>query len=156
MATASQARTKFKSWNGLKEGPAVDKAIIKPWAKKTGRKGVTSKSVPWCAIACSSCLLQVKISKQCLSAGCTQQMKWYKARKRWKKKGVKPSAGWLVFFDFKKSGKGNPTHMGMITSSDGKGYAYSIEGNKSNKVGYRHFNYKTYKYIVGYALPYYK
>lgn len=49
----------------------------------------------------------------------------------------------------------------MITSSDAKGFAYSIEGNKSLKggkdgVGYRHFNYKTYKYIVGYALPYYK
>lgn len=106
MATASQARAKFKSWNGLKEGPAVDKAIIKPWAKKTGRKGAKSKTLPWCAIACSSCLLQVKISKQCLSAGCTQQMKWYKARKRWKKKGVKPRRVGLYSSISKRQEKG--------------------------------------------------
>lgn len=157
MATAEQARLKYKSWAGLKEGPAVDKAIINPWNKKTGEHR-KSKATKWCAIADASCLLQVGVKTLCLSAGCKQQMQWYKARKRWKPKGTKPQVGWLVFFDFKNDGKGNPTHCGFITSVDykKKGYSYSIEGNKSNKVGYRHFNYKTYKYIVGYAVPYYK
>ena len=157
MATASQARTKCKSWAGLKEGPAVDKAIMNPWNKKTHehRKSKTSK---WCAIMLASLLIQIGVKTLCLSAGCKQQMQWFKSRKRWKPKGTKPQVGWFVFFDFKNNGKGNPTHCGFITSVDykKKGFCYSEEGNKSNKVGYRHFSYKSYKYIVGYGVPYYK
>lgn len=159
MATAAQARDKFKSWNGYSEANGkAQKYIVQPWNKKVGRK-VNCKTTPWCAITTASCLLQVGVKKLSTSAGCTQQMQWYKAKKRWKSqawvKNHKPQVGWLVFYDFK--GKGKPTHTGMITSVDykKKGFAYAIEGNKSNKVGYRQFNYKTYKYILGYAIPYY-
>lgn len=158
--TAEDARKLFKSWNGLKEGPAVDKAIINPWNKKTGRKPpAKSKTTPWCAIATASCLIQSGVKTLSTSAGCKQQVAYYKARKRWKARGTKPKAGWLVFYDFKKNKDGNPTHTGMITSADykKKGYAYAIEGNKNDKVGYRHFSYAaSNKSIVGYAVPYYK
>lgn len=160
MPTSAQARTLFKSWNGLKEGPEVDKKIINPWSKKTGRKGVKSKTTPWCAIATASCLIQIGVTKLSTSAGCKQQMSWYKGKGKFKKRGVKPQVGWLVFYDFK--GKGTPTHMGLVTSVNYKrsGYCYVIEGNKKLKdgkdgVGYRHISY-TSKNILGFGVPYYK
>ena len=70
MPTASQARLKFKSWNGLKEGAPVDKAIVNPWNKKTGMHA-KSKTTPWCAISTASCLLQIGVKKLSTSAGCT-------------------------------------------------------------------------------------
>lgn len=155
MATAAQARAKFKSWNGYSESNGkAQKYIIKPWNKKV-KRNVNCKTTPWCAIATASCLIQVGVKTLCTSAGCTQQMKWYKSKKRWKNRGVTPKVGWLVFYDFKH--KGNPTHTGMVTSvnTKKKGYMYAIEGNKSNKVGYRLISYNS-KDILGYGLPYYK
>lgn len=156
MATASQARTKFKSWNGLKEGPQVDKAIVNPWNKRMGRS-VKSKTTPWCAIACASCLLQIGVKYLSLSAACTTQLKYYKKKKRFKARGSTPAVGDLVFYNFKDKSTSKSTHMGMVTSVNykKKGYIYVIEGNKSNKVGYRHISYKSSS-IVGFGKPYYK
>ena len=155
MATAAQARNKFKSWNGYSESNGkAQKYIVNPWNKYTGRK-VNCKTTAWCAITTASCLRQVGVKKLSMSAGCTQQMKWYKAKKRWRKRGTTPKVGDLVFYDFK--GKGTATHTGMVTSVNykKKGYIYVIEGNKSNKVGYRHISY-TSKSILGFGVPYYK
>lgn len=155
MATASQARTKFKSWNGLKEGAPVDKAIVNPWNKKSGRH-CKSKSTPWCAISTASCLIQTHISRASISAACTTQMKWYKNKKRFRKRGATPKVGDLVFYNFKNSKTTISTHTGMVTSvNNPKGYIYVIEGNKNDKVGYRHLPY-TSKSIVGFGVPYYK
>ena len=154
MATAAQARTKFKSWEGYSESNGkAQKYIVNPWNKKTGMKK-NCKTTPWCAITTASCLLQIGVKKLSTSAGCTQQMKWYKSKKRWKNRGVTPQTGWLVFYDFK--GNGKPTHTGMITSVNNKkkGYIYVIEGNKGNKVGYRHISYNS-KSILGFGVPYY-
>lgn len=158
MPTSAQARTLFKSWNGLKEGPQVDKKIINPWAKKTGRKGIKSKSVPWCAISCASCLIQIGMKKLSTSAACTTQLKWYKSKKRFKARGSKPAVGDLVFYNFNKVKKANvSSHMGMVTSVNykKKGYIYVIEGNKNDKVAYRHISYSSAS-IVGFGKPYYK
>ena len=155
MATSAQARKLFKSWNGLKEGPEVDKKIINPWNKKTGRN-VKSKTTPWCAITTASCLLQIGVKKLSTSAGCTQQLQWYKAKKRFRKRGSVPKVGDLVFYNFKDSSTSKSTHTGMVTSVNykKKGYIYVIEGNKNDKVSYRHISY-TSKSIVGFGVPYY-
>ena len=158
MPTSAQARTLFKSWAGLKEGPQVDKKIINPWSKKTGRKGIKSKSVPWCAISCASCLIQIGVKKLSTSAACTTQLKWYKSKKRFKSRGTKPAVGDLVFYNFhKKKNQNVSSHMGMVTSVEykKKGYIYVIEGNKGDKVAYRHISYSSAS-IVGFGKPYYK
>lgn len=155
MATAAKARSKFKSWNGYSESNGkAQKYIVDPWNKYMGMK-VNCKKTAWCAIATASCLRQVGVTKLSMSAGCTTQMKWYKSKKRWRNRGAVPKVGDLVFYDFK--GKGTATHTGMVTSVNykKKGYIYVIEGNKSNKVGYRHISY-TSKYILGFGVPYYK
>lgn len=155
MATAAKARSKFKSWNGYSESNGkAQKYIVDPWNKYMGMK-VNCKKTAWCAIATASCLRQVGVTKLSMSAGCTTQMKWYRSKKRWRNRGAVPKVGDLVFYDFK--GKGTATHTGMVTSVNykKKGYIYVIEGNKSNKVGYRHISY-TSKYILGFGVPYYK
>ena len=155
MATAAKARTKFKSWNGYSEANGkAQKYIVDPWNKYMGMK-VNCKKTAWCAIATASCLHQVGVTKLSMSAGCTTQMKWYKSKKRWRNRGAVPKVGDLVFYDFK--GEGKATHTGMVTSVNykKKGYIYVIEGNKGNKVGYRHISY-TSKYILGFGVPYYK
>lgn len=162
--TEAEARKLFKSWNGIKEGAECDKKIISAWNKRTGRS-VKSKTTPWCAISVASCLIQAGVttgtSKNSagISAGCTQQMNFYKSKKRWKSKTTKPQAGWIVYYNF-KGGTSTATHCGMVTSTDykKKGYMYVIEGNKDDKVGYRHCRYgkNVYKYVLGYGVPYYK
>lgn len=145
MATAAQARTKFKSWNGLNETTKYKQTqakIIVPWRKKMNRPKVTCKNTPWCAIALSSCLMQVGVKTMCYSAGCKQQLAYYKSKKRFKTKGRK--TGDIIFIGT----NGKPTHIGMITSSK-----YYISGNINNKVGYAKLaNAK----IIGYATPFYK
>lgn len=162
--TEAEARKLFKSWNGIKEGAECDKKIISAWNKRQGRS-VKSKTTPWCAIAVASCLIQSGVTTGTskgsagISAGCTQQMNYYKSKKRWKSKTTKPQAGWIVYYNF-KGGTSTATHCGMVTSTDykKKGYMYVIEGNKSDKVGYRHVKYgkNVYKYVLGYGVPYYK
>lgn len=144
MSTAAQARKLFKSWNGLNESTKykqTQEKIIIPWRKKANRPNVTCRNTPWCAIAVSSCLLQLKINS-CQSAGCKQQLAWYKARKRFKKTGRK--TGDLVFIGT----NGKPTHIGLITSSK-----YYISGNCDNRVKYSKLAGAK---IIGYATPYYK
>lgn len=153
--TAQDARKKFKSWNGYSESNGkAQKYIIKPY-NKIAKRNLNCKTTPWCQIAVVSCLYQAGVKKYYITSGCLQALNWYKKKKRFKKRGVKPQVAWQVFYDFK--GNGKPTHTGLITSVDykKKGYIYVIEGNKSNKVGYRHISYNS-KYILGYGLPYYK
>lgn len=158
-ANVTSAVRKIKSWHGYSESNGkAQKYIINPWNKKVGRK-VNCKSTPWCAITTASCLLQIGVTKLSTSAGCTQQMQWYKSHKRWKARGVTPKAGWLVFYHFKqKNGKrsSKPGHTGLVTSVNAKtGYMVVEEGNKSNAVGTRKIKFKSLD-VLGFAVPYYK
>ena len=152
--TVSEAVALFKSWKGLNETTKhaqTQKKIINPYNKISGRK-LDCKTTPWCQIAVVSCLYQAGLKKYYVTAGCKQAVSWYKNKKRWKAKSAKPQVGWQIFYDFK--GKGSPTHTGLVIAVSGNTVTVE-EGNKSNAVGPRKFNYKTYKYIYGYGQPYY-
>lgn len=150
--TSAQARAKIKSWLGYSESNGkADKYIVKPWGKWTGNTKASSKKNPWCQITVSECLHSVKVSTSA-SAGCTQAQKWYKSRKRLKSRGVKPSPGWQVFYDFK--GKGKPTHTGLVYSVNGK-YMTVIEGNNKNAVRARKILYSS-KSVLSFGVPPYK
>lgn len=153
--TAQDARLLFKSWNGYSESNGkAQKYIMKPYNKISGRS-LNVKTTPWCQIAVVSCLYQAGVKKYYITSGCTQAMNWYKKKGRFKKRGTTPQVGWQVFYNFKDSSTSKSTHTGIVTSVDKKkGYMYVIEGNKSNKVGYRHIKYNS-KSIVGFGLPYY-
>ena len=145
MATAAEARKLFKSWNGLNETTKYKQTqakIIIPWRKKMNRPNVTCKNTPWCAIALSSCLMQTGVKTMCYSAGCKQQLQFYKSHKRFKTKGRK--TGDIIFI----GENGKPKHIGLITSSK-----YYISGNCSNRVKYSKLSGAK---IIGYATPYYK
>lgn len=149
--TAAQARAKIKSWLGYSEANGkADKYIVKPWDRWTGCKA-TAKKNPWCQITVSECLHSVKVSTSS-SAGCRQAQKWYSSRKRLKKRGVKPSPGWQVFYNFK--GGTNPTHTGLVYSVSGK-YMTVIEGNNKNAVRARKILYSS-KYVLSFGVPPYK
>lgn len=152
MAKAAQCVKLWKSWKGLKEGPAVDKAIIDPWNRATGCKPpAKSKKNPWCAIAVASNLIQIKGAGYSKSATCKNQKAYYKKNKRWIAAGQRPHVGDVIFIT---------GHEGTVTSTsvNGKGTYYS--GNSLNMVRAASFNWKTKKAgtksIQGYGRPIWK
>lgn len=153
-AGAKNCCAKFKSWNNYSErNGKAQKFIVSKYNARTGRH-LNCKTVGWCQIAAIEAQLQSNsVRRAYITSGCKQSKAWYVKNKRWKNRGAIPSYGWQVFYDFK--GKGKPTHTGLVTAVSGSTVTV-YEGNKSNKVGARKFNYKTYKYVLGYGLPYYK
>ena len=147
---------KAKSWNGLKEGAPVDTAIINPWNKKF-HHNAKSKTTPWCQITFVSDAIQTKClkGKFYAGAGCTQAMKWYKNKRRFKKRGTKVKVSWQVFYNFKNpKSTTRSTHTGIVVATNGH-YIIVQEGNKANKCAQRKILYNS-KYIVGFGIPNYK
>lgn len=158
--TAEAARLEAKKHIGESEANGLaQKNIMAPYNKLTGRH-LNVKTTAWCMIFVVMVLILsgVQKAKVYKSSGCTQQLRWYKKKKRFKKRGVKPKVGWIVFYNFKNNNQNISTHAGIITSVNykKKGYIYTAEGNiKGGKVAYRHISY-TSKNIVGFGIPYYK
>ena len=158
--TKEAARLEAKKHIGESESNGLaQRNIMNPYNKLTGRH-LNVKTVAWCMIYVVMVLILSGVSKSNVykSSGCTQQLRWYKKKKRFRPRGTKPQASWIVFYNFKNSKTNISTHVGFITSVDykKKGYMYVAEGNiKGGKVAYRHISYSS-KCIVGYGLPYYK
>ena len=150
MAKAAQCVKKWKSWRGLKEGPAVDKAIIDPWNKATGCHAKSKKN-PWCAIAVASCLIQIHGSGYSKSSTCKSQKAYYKRHKRYIPAGERPHVGDVIFIT---------GHEGTVTSTSRNGKATYYSGNSMNMVLPASFNWKTRKAgkksIQGYGRPIWK
>ncbi len=149
MATSAQAVKKFKSWLGLKEGSAVDKAIIDPWNRVTGCHAKSKKN-PWCAISVASALIQTHAKGFSKSSLCKNQRNYYKKYKRWISAGQRPKSGDIIFVT---------GHEGMVTSTSSNGSGRYISGNSLNRVRYSSFNWKTKKAgkkkLLGYGRPKY-
>jgi len=144
---------KIKSWVGLKEGPQVDRVILKTYNNYFGchRK---SKTWPWCAATIASLLMQLGklVSGYSKSGACKTQRAYYKKNKRWIPAGTRPQAGDVIFL----SG-----HEGLVTSTSYTGNSYYVSGNSGNAVRTSKFNWKkaktaSGKKILGYGRPKYK
>lgn len=150
---SAAAIKKIKSWVGLKEGPEVDRIILKTYNDYFGcnRK---SKTWPWCAATIASLFMQLGklISGYSRSGACKTQRAYYKKYKRWIPAGTRPQGGDVIFL----SG-----HEGLVTSTSYTGTSYYVSGNSLNKVRTSKFNWKTGKTaggkkILGYGRPKYK
>ena len=150
---SSAAIKKIRSWVGLKEGPEVDRVILKTYNDYFGcnRK---SKSWPWCAATIASLLMQLGnlVTGYSKSGACKTQREYYKKYKRWIPAGSRPAAGDVIFL----SG-----HEGLVTSTSYTGAAYYVSGNSGNAVRPSKFNWKKAKTaggkkILGYGRPKYK
>lgn len=150
---SAAAVKKIKSWVGLKEGPQVDRVILKTYNNYFGchRK---SKTWAWCAATIASLLMQLGklVSGYSRSGSCKTQRAYYKKNKRWIPAGTRPQAGDVIFL----SG-----HEGLVTSTSYTGTSYYVSGNSGNAVRLSKFNWKkaqtaSGKKILGYGRPKYK
>lgn len=150
---SAAAIKKIKSWVGLKEGPEVDRVILKTYNDYFGcnRK---SKNWPWCAATIASLLMQLGklVSGYSRSGACKTQRAYYKKHKRWIPAGQRPAAGDIIFIT---------GHEGLVTSTSYTGTSYYVSGNSLNAVRISKFNWKkgktaSGKKILGYGKPKYK
>ena len=163
MANAKQARLLIQKWQKTpcteKNGKA-QKLIINPWNARVKRK-VDCRYVAWCGITIASLLMQIGVKTLSLSASVKTQIQYYKKKKRWVKVGTRPAAGYIIFVDTKKGGKGSATHEGLVTLTRADGTGVYTSGNCKDSVLPMSFNWKTGKSgtkggVKGYAKPYYK
>lgn len=146
MSKLNQCISKAKSFYNYSESNGkAQRYIIRPWNKWTGRN-VNCKVTPWCQIYVGSVLHQCKVPYT-KTAGCSQAIKYFKDKKRWKSNKSKPQKGYQIFVNGHR-------HTGLVTSVSGDYLTY-ISGNISNSVRYSKIKYKNNSKIDGYGLPLY-
>ena len=111
----------------------------------------------WCAAFVSAvakaCGMTGIVFPEC---GCERMIKLYQKAGRWQENdGYTPKAGDIIFYDWQDNGVGDnrgfSDHVGIVVAVNGT-VIKLIEGNLSNKVGYRNLLING-KYIRGYGLP---
>ena len=113
-------------------------------------------SAPWCCAWASAVLIKagVKINYEC---SCSELIKLNKDL--WiEDDNYIPKIGDLVLYDWQDTGvgdnKGSADHVGIVCEINSTGFKV-IEGNMSNKVGYRTLKYNG-KFIRGFITPHYE
>lgn len=109
--------------------------------------------VEWCAcfvswVANEAGLIDKEIVPK--FANCDEGIKWFKANKRWDKKGITPSPSYIIFFDW--NGDGISDHVGIVEKVE-KGTIHTIEGNSINDECRRRIYEVNSMYIMGYGIP---
>ena len=116
-----------------------------------------SYSDAWCAAFVSAVAQRCGITNIVFpECGCDRMIALFKKAGRWQENdGYKPKIGDILFYDWGDSGKGDnlggSDHVGIIVSVSGLTIKV-VEGNMSNKVGYRNIVVDG-RYIRGYGLP---
>lgn len=126
-------------FHGVREGTPQHSIILALYnSSKPAGEYQMGPNDPWCAAfvgaVSGGCGLQniVPISASC--ARMKDKLFEYGA-----KIVDKPAPGDIAFFDW--DGDGRPIeHVGIVTKVDDNGWVTTIEGNKSDMVGYRQFN----------------
>ena len=124
--------------------------------KKLPRGYKVTQKDPWCATWVSAVLIKagVKINYEC---SCNELIKLNKDI--WvEDDNYIPKIGDLVLYDWQDTGvgdnKGSADHVGIVCEINSTGFKV-IEGNMSNKVGYRTLKYNG-KFIRGFITPRYE
>ena len=124
--------------------------------KKLPRGYKVTQKDPWCATWVSAVLIKarVKINYEC---SCNELIKLNKDL--WvEDDNYMPKIGDLVLYDWQDTGvgdnKGSTDHVGIVCEINSTGFKV-IEGNMSNKVGYRTLKYNG-KFIRGFITPHYE
>ena len=124
--------------------------------KKLPRGYKVTQKDPWCATWVSAVLIKagVKINYEC---SCNELIKLNKDI--WvEDDSYHPQLGDLVLYDWSDTGvgdnKGSADHVGIVCEINSTGFKV-IEGNMSNKVGYRTLKYNG-KFIRGFITPRYE
>ena len=124
--------------------------------KKLPRGYKVTQKDPWCATWVSAVLIKagVEFSPEC---SCNEFIKLNKDI--WvEDDNFHPNIGDLVFYDWQDTGvgdnKGSADHVGIVCEINSTGFKV-IEGNMSNKVGYRTLKYNG-KFIRGFNTPRYE
>ena len=124
--------------------------------KKLPRGYKVTQKDPWCATWVSAVLIKagVKINYEC---SCNELIKLNKDL--WvEDDNYMPKIGDLVLYDWQDTGvgdnKGSADHVGIVCEINSTGFKV-IEGNMSNKVGYRTLKYNG-KFIRGFITPHYE
>ena len=124
--------------------------------KKLPRGYKVTQKDPWCATWVSAVLIKarVKINYEC---SCNELIKLNKDL--WvEDDNYMPKIADLVLYDWSDTGagdnKGSADHVGIVCEINSTGFKV-IEGNMSNKVGYRTLKYNG-KFIRGFITPHYE
>ena len=124
--------------------------------KKLPRGYKVTQKDPWCATWVSAVLIKarVKLNYEC---SCNELIKLNKDL--WvEDDNFHPQIGDLVLYDWQDTGvgdnKGSADHVGIVCEINSTGFKV-IEGNMSNKVGYRTLKYNG-KFIRGFITPRYE
>ena len=124
--------------------------------KKLPRGYKVTQKDPWCATWVSAVLIKarVKLNYEC---SCNELIKLNKGI--WvDDDSYHPQLGDLVLYDWQDTGvgdnKGSADHVGIVCEINSTGFKV-IEGNMSNKVGYRTLKYNG-KFIRGFITPHYE
>lgn len=151
--------TVAKGFLGLNEADGSHKEIIDLYNGHTplpvGYKMTYTDA--WCATFVSAVGIQSGLSGIIFpECSCPRMIELYKAAGRWEENDAhEPKVGDIIMYDWDDSrddeNTGTPDHVGIVVSVSG-GKLKIIEGNISNKVGYRTISTNA-KYIRGYCLP---
>lgn len=107
----------------------------------------------WCAMFISFCLYYAEIPSTAIPYNChcsewVRELSIYGLYRNWDE-GYSPRRGDLIFFDFDSDEKAD--HVGIITDVDeGRGWIYTIEGNRYDYVESYILTVNDYS-IIGYA-----
>lgn len=146
------------SWVGLNEKDGSFKPIIDIYNK--GTKGYNLKYTDaWCAATVSALAIVLDYTDIIpVECSCARMVKKAQSMGIWvEDDAYVPQMGDIIMYDWQDNGKGdnkgNPDHVGIVTSVDG-GKITVVEGNKNEAVGIRKINVNG-KYIRGYITPKY-
>lgn len=158
---ASKVVALAQEWVGKNESDGTHKGIIDIYnsQKKLPRNYKVKYTDAWCATTVSAIAVKLNytdiIPTEC---SCQYMINKFKDIGCWKEnENCKPKAGWIIFYDWDDSGKGDnkgwSDHVGIVEKVSGDTITV-IEGNYANSVKRRKLEVNG-KYIRGYGVPKY-